>query len=109
MNVAGTLMSFHLDSGLKADFYPSQLDPYYRWARQHQRVVRYDHGGVFFAPPEYVIMWKVAYFAEGGGEKHVRDIRRMLELSGAEIDRAVLGEEISRWNLLSFFQIITQE
>ncbi len=98
----------HLDSGLKADFYPSQSDPFYGWASQHRRVVRYTHGEVFFAPPEYVIVWKIAYFAEGGGEKHVRDIRRMLELSGSEVDRAVLEKELSRRNLLSFFQTITQ-
>ena len=96
-------------SGLKADFYPSHQDPFYRWACEHRRVIRYDHGEVFFAPPEYVIVWKVEYFAEGGSEKHVRDIRRMLELSEAEIDRTVLDRELLRRNLLSAFQIITQE
>ena len=45
----------------------------------------------------------------GGGEKHVRDIRRMLELSEAEIDRAVLEKELLRRNLTSAFQTITQE
>lgn len=96
-------------SGLKADFYPSGQDPFYRWACEHRRVIRYDHGEVFFAPPEYVIVWKTEYFAEGGGGKHVRDIRRMLELSGSEIDRAVLERELSRRNLTSSFEAITQE
>ena len=99
----------HMATGLKADFYPSHQDPFFRWGCQHRRVVRYDHGEVFFAPPEYVIVWKTAYFAEGGGEKHVRDIRRMLELSEAEIDRSVLEKELSRRNLISTFETITQE
>ena len=99
----------NMTSGLKADFYPSHQDPFYRWAREHRRVVRYEHGEVFFAPPEYVIVWKTVYFAEGGGEKHVRDIRRMLELSEAEIDRAVLEKELSRRSLTSAFQIMIQE
>ena len=45
----------------------------------------------------------------GGGEKHVRDIRRMLELSEAEIDRAVLEKELSRRNLISAFRTITEQ
>ena len=98
----------HMASGLKADFYPSHQDPFYRWACEHRRTVRYGHGEVFFAPPEYVIVWKMEYFSEGGSEKHVRDIRRMLELSEAEIDRTVLDRELLRRNLLSAFQIITQ-
>lgn len=96
-------------SGLKADFYPSHQDPFYRWACEHRRTVRYGHGEVFFAPPEYVIVWKTVYFAEGGGEKHVRDIRRMLELSEAEIDPDVLKKELSRRNLISAFRTITEQ
>ncbi len=60
----------HLPTGLKADFYPSNNDPFFAWALKNRRMV----GQLAFAPPEYVIVWKVAYFAEGGSEKHVRDI-----------------------------------
>jgi hypothetical protein len=52
---------------------------------------------------------KTEYFAEGGGEKHVRDIRRMLVLSEAEIDRAVLEKELARRNLISAFRTITEQ
>jgi hypothetical protein len=51
------------------------------------------------APPEYVIVRKLEYFREGGSEKHLRDIRAMLAVSGELLDRAALQEWISRLNL----------
>jgi len=54
---------------------------------------------VSVAPVEYVILRKLEYFREGGSEKHVRDIRGMLEVSGAQIDRPLLEQWISRLGL----------
>jgi hypothetical protein len=50
------------------------------------------------------MVWKTAYNAEGGGEKHVRDIRRMIELSGDLIDRRSLADELQRRGLLGHFR-----
>lgn len=48
------------------------------------------------------MVWKATYHAEGGGEKHVRDIRRMIELSGDLIDRRSLRVELrTGWSGLS--------
>jgi hypothetical protein len=51
-----------------------------------------------------VIVWKTAYHAEGGGDKHVRDLLRMIELSGDQIDRETLIGELQRRNLLENFR-----
>jgi hypothetical protein len=51
------------------------------------------------APVEYVILRKLEYFREGGSEKHVRDIRGMLAISAAQIDRALLEQWIGRRSL----------
>ena len=48
------------------------------------------------APPEYVIIRKLEYFREGGSEKHLRDIRSMLAVSGDQFDRSALNEWIVR-------------
>jgi hypothetical protein len=48
------------------------------------------------APPEYVIVRKLEYFREGGSEKHLRDIRSMLAVSGEQLDRFELNEWIIR-------------
>lgn len=98
----------HISTGLKADLYPSQYDPFFEQAWQQRREILLSSGPVFYAPPEYVIFWKVAYYAEGGSDKHVRDIRRMMDVSGSEIDQPVLTAELSRRNLLEVFQKITR-
>lgn len=88
----------HVPSGMKADFYPSN-DEFFGWAWNHRKEVEYKGDLIAYAPAEYIIVWKVAYFAEGGGEKHVRDIKRMLEFSGADIDLSVVYEELQRRHL----------
>ena len=42
------------------------------------------------APPEYVIVRKLEFYREGGSDKHLRDIRSMLAVSGDQINRAEL-------------------
>lgn len=97
----------HIGSGYKADFYPAQRDPFFPWAWAARREVTLRSGSVFYAPPEYIIVWKTAYYAEGGGEKHVRDIQRMLDISPAEIDARILEAELGRRRLLEVYRAIT--
>jgi hypothetical protein len=56
---------------------------------------------IVIAPPEYVIVRKLEYFREGRSEKHLRDIRAMLAVSGEQLDRATLNEWIQRQGLES--------
>ena len=51
------------------------------------------------APLECVILHKLEYFREGGSDKHLRDIRGMLQVSGEQIDRVILQEWIERRGL----------
>ena len=46
-------------------------------------------------PPEYVILWKLAFFREGGAEKHVQDIVGVLRVMGEELDASMLTAEQS--------------
>lgn len=39
-----------------------------------------------FSPPEELILKKLLYYRDGGSDKHLRDVRAMLEISGDEID-----------------------
>lgn len=50
---------------------------------------------VIFAPPEYVIVRKLQFFREGGSQKHLRDISRML---------IGLGEDWNRETLMTMIQ-----
>lgn len=89
----------HLLTGQKADVYPSRQHPYWDWAWQHRRLGQAGDAEVYFAPPEYVILWKLDFFREGGGEKHLRDIRGMLLVSGEDIDRNLLDRACAELGL----------
>ena len=89
----------HTESGLKADFWLAGRDPLHGFAFRNAR--EYAIGGlrIQLAPPEYVILRKLEFYREGGSEKHLRDIRSMLALSGDQIDRKILAEWIERLGL----------
>ena len=86
----------HADTGFKADFYPAGREELHAWAFRHARRMEYRGEPVVVAPPEYVIVRKLEYFREGGSEKHLRDTRSMLAVSGDQIDRGALDDWITR-------------
>ena len=88
----------HHASGFKADIYVA-YDQLHRWALDHRRTEVIDGVSIAFAPIEYVILRKLEYYREGKSEKHVRDIRGMLDVSADQIDRALLDAWIARLGL----------
>jgi len=58
------------------------------------------------APPEYVILRKLEYYREGNAEKHLRDIRAILAVSGEQLDRSVLDEWIQRRGLAAEWRLV---
>jgi hypothetical protein len=84
----------HHSSGLKADCYPSRNHPCLPWALANRRRIPLMGVDVWFAPPEYVILWKLDFYREGGGEKHIRDVRGILAVSGNELDKQFLNDAI---------------
>lgn len=84
----------HMSTGLKADFYLAGRDPLHKWAMERRKTIQVGRVKCAVAPPEYVIIRKLEYFLEGGSEKHLEDIRRMMEVSGATIDMSYLDREI---------------
>jgi hypothetical protein len=76
----------HHASGFKADIYPSR-DWLHRWGME--RRVRFDQAGfsAWVAPVEYVIVRKLEYFGEGGSEKHLSDIQKILAVEGDIVDK----------------------
>jgi len=84
----------HHETGFKADIYLAGHDPLHAWALSHAR--RYEVAGEPFivAPPEYVIIRKLEFYREGGSEKHLRDIRSVLDTSPDAIDRGEIERMI---------------
>lgn len=96
----------HIESGLKADFYPSQTHSRFDWAKKNRRMLDIHGTGFWFAPPEYVILRKLEYYREGGSEKHLRDIRSMLVVQGDRIDRAFIASMASELGLIDQWEIV---
>lgn len=99
---AGRLYGAHLNviahAGMtKADLYPLPADQRH-WFGRRQTV---EVGGrkLWVAAPETVILHKLLFHRESGGEKHLRDVRAMLTTSGAKLDRPWLDQELARLGL----------
>jgi hypothetical protein len=83
----------HHQTALRADVYLAGSDALNAWSFAH-KVVRHVEGDeVFMAPIEAVILSKLRYFQMGRSDRHLRDIRQMLRISGDLVDRP----ELERW------------
>lgn len=89
----------HTATSFKADIYPVGRDELNAWSFKNKRSIQFRDETLILAPPESVIVSKLEYYREGGSEKHLRDIRSMLAISGDKIDRSALNEWISRRGL----------
>ena len=94
----------HPATGLKVDCYTAGRDELHAWAFRKARRAEFRGEPMMLAPPEYVIIRKLEYFREGGSEKHLRDIRGILNVSGEQLDRAALDEWIGRRGLAAEWQ-----
>jgi hypothetical protein len=102
----GSFNIIHADSGLKADLYTVNRDEMDTWAFRNAKKYPIKGTTITLAPPEYVIVRKLEFYREGGSEKHVRDIRSMLAVSGDQIDKSELYEWIQRRGLQEQWQKI---
>jgi hypothetical protein len=98
----------HTNSGLKADFYTVNRDELHAWAFRHLRRYSVREVAIALAPPEYVIVRKLEYHREGGSEKHLRDIRAMLAVSGDQLDRPALEDWVHRRGLEAEWLRVTE-
>lgn len=95
----------HPASGLKVDFMvyaPSDFNAS-RMLRVRDLPALEDCM-VRFASPEDVILMKLKYYKEGGSEKHLRDIRGVLEVQGSRIDRQYIAEWATKLGVVEEWQ-----
>jgi hypothetical protein len=89
----GQFNVIHTNTGFKADFYIAGRDDLDVMAFRGSRKMDYQGESIIVAPPECVIIRKLEYYREGGSDKHLRDIRAMLAVSGEMINQV----ELNRW------------
>lgn len=88
----------HHESAFKADVYPAR-DWLHRWGMERRKRFTQDEFSVWVAPIEYVIVRKLQFHAEGGSEKHLRDIQLMLDIEGDTADMAWIRERVAERGL----------
>jgi hypothetical protein len=77
----GQFNVLHLPSHFRADFYVAGKDSLNLWGLAHCNTVELDGEPLVAAPPEVVIVRKREFYREGGSQKHLQDIRSMLEVT----------------------------
>jgi hypothetical protein len=95
----------HQHSALRADCYVAGRSELARWEMQNRRRLPMGSGEAWFAPPESVIVNKLIFHREGGSEKHLEDIRGML--NAATVDHSILAEWIGRLGLAASWSAAT--
>ena len=96
----------HPGSGNKIDFMLPRDDQWGGTQMRRGRPIRLlPDRDLMIAAPEDVILGKLWYFAEGGGDRHLRDIAGILRVTGADVDRA----DVERWaTKLGYLEIWNQ-
>ena len=100
----------HHETGFKADIYVSGSDELTDWAFENRQRIEVIPGrSLNLAPREYVILGKLEFYEEGGGERHIRDIRAMLKLDEDAIDRGILSRWIRERKLGSVWDLVQRD
>lgn len=87
-------------TGFKIDVYPAGRDQLNQWGLENKkRVELVANEPVWVAPPEYVILKKLVYYKEGGSQKHLEDIRGMLEVSAEQINIPFIDTWVAKLTL----------
>ena len=108
----GMFNLLHHGSGYKADLFLAARDPLHTWALGHRRRKPYDEAFperdlLWVAPPEYVILRKLEYFRESSHEKHLRDVRYMLD-STPDLDQPFIDSQLARLGLQAQWRIVLE-
>lgn len=87
----------HPKSGNKVDFIQCRMDSWHanQLARRRDTILHTNTGPITcsLAAPEDVILGKLWYHSEGGGDRHLRDIAGMVRISRQLINM----DEVTRW------------
>lgn len=103
----GQFNIIHTVSGLKVDVILRKETPFSRmeFSRRKRSKVFSDQEANFVAP-EDVIIKKMAFYKEGGSEKHLRDITGILKISGDAVDRNYISEWAKRLELTDIWDAV---
>lgn len=98
----------HPTSGLKIDVFSDKKDEVARSQIERGRRLPALPGlTAVFSSAEELIVKKLQYYRLGGSDKHLRDVRAMLDISGTEIDLERIGEWVGRLDLSEEWSLVS--
>lgn len=95
---------FHHDTAMRADVYLPGSDPLNAWAFAHKVHRQVGEDEVVMAPVEAVILGKLRFYQMGKSPRHLRDISAMLQVSGEQVDRAIVEQWAAKLGVLGEWQ-----
>lgn len=97
----------HHNSGFKADIYLTGSDFFQAWGMKNRKEFEFLGHKIFLAPVEYVIIKKLEFYKEGNEQKHLIDIKNILDNSNHLIDFDFLNSKINELGLNLQWDLIT--
>lgn len=91
----GHFQVIHVPSAQKADFYAAGEDPLIASALDDRRRREVAGREVWLAPPECVVVSKLEWYRAGQSDRHLRDVRAILEYAGPELDTGALERMVA--------------
>ena len=96
----GQFNIIHVESGSKVDFVLRKDTDFARTEFQRRVMMPFSETlEAYTATPEDVILSKLMYYQMGESEKHLRDIKGVLEISGDVIDQDYISHWVSALGL----------
>ena len=97
----------HHETGFKADIYLTGKEELQLWAMKNCKEIEFENSIIFIAPPEYVIVKKLEFYKEGNAQKHLLDIKAILNNSKEIIDFELLLKTIRNKSLLDYWDKVS--
>lgn len=98
----------HHETGFKADIYFAGNDEFQRWALENVREINLYGDIIPIAPVEYVIVKKLEFYKEGKAQKHINDIKAILQNSENLIDKDLLNKYLFLFGLQKEWQLCSE-
>jgi hypothetical protein len=100
----------HVPSGLKLDIVQRKDSEFGTLDITHgQRLHSEGLYDAWFGSPENVILMKLRYYRDGGGEKHLRDVASMLLVQASAVDRDYVAKWARELGVLTEWEFVNEE
>ena len=88
------------NSGLKVDFWVAKNNERSLLEFRNKRLERFIGQDIYFSSPEDLILSKLLWRKQGGGEKHMEDAKSVRNISKEKIDINYLKKQAVKLNIL---------